>query len=295
MKKILVLLSTYNGRKFLKEQCESIFAQTGVEVDILARDDGSSDDTYEYLKELNVKNIIKGENAGACGSFLELIEKAPLTYDYYALCDQDDVWDKDKLLNASRQLDKADPERPALYYCGQTITDAELNPVYVHKMDPKRSVFANCIFNQMAGCTAVFNQKLLSFLKKDKPENIFGHDVWVYRLNAALDGSFFVDENPHISYRQHGNNVVGLSNGLKSKISRAKDYIFRYNSSDYARELIKIFPDEIKGKNKEFFEAVRDANNSSAARKKLLRDFDINFNDKTLKLLFKIKVHLKKL
>ncbi len=295
MKKVLVLLSTYNGEKFVEQQYKSLVNQENVDVHILVRDDGSKDNTINLLKELGAQDIIEGANVGARDSFFELIEAAPEEYDYYAFCDQDDFWHKDKLFCACEQLNKSLPEKPALYYCGQVITDAELNPVYVHKMDKTRTKYANCIFIQMAGCTAVFNKEMLMQLKKGRPENIFGHDSWTYRLCAALDGDIYVDEEAHIDYRQHGNNVVGLSNSLKSKISRAKVYIYKHNCSNYARELLRLYPNEISEKNKAFFQAVSDANNSASARKKLLHDYDINFNNRMLNLIFKLKVHLKKM
>ena len=295
MKKVLILLSTYNGCRYLKEQCESLFRQKGVEADILARDDGSSGHTVQLLRELGVTRIIEGENVGACRSFLDLIDKAPITYDYYAFCDQDDSWDKDKLYAACSMLDPSDPDRPALYYCGQTITDAQLNPLYEHKMDPSRSVYANCVFNQMAGCTAVFNRTLLRFLKKATQQDVFGHDVWTYRLSVALDSDIYVDEQPHIRYRQHGNNVVGLSNSFRSKLNRAKDYIYKYKPSDYARELLKYYANDMSDQNRAFFKAVNEANQSSEARRMLRRDFDIDFNDRMLELIFKLKLLLKKM
>lgn len=295
MKKVLILLSTYNGEKFLKEQYNSLISQTGVDAHVLTRDDGSSDNTLELLKSLGAEDIIEGKNAGACGSFLELIKIAPLEYDYYAFCDQDDLWDSDKLSCAAEQLDKMSSDKPALYYCGQLITDGDLNPIYEHRMDKRRSRFSNCVFNQMSGCTAVFNKALLIKLKKDMPKDIFGHDTWTYRVCAALDGDIFVDEDTHIKYRQHGNNVVGLTNGFKSKIQRAKKYIFEFNSESYAKEILRIYPDELSEKNRAFFQDVSDANTSSSARKRLLNDYDINFNNRMLNIIFKIKVHLKKM
>ena len=95
MKKVQVLLSTYNGEKYLKEQLDSIIAQKGVDVHILARDDGSKDDTIKILEGYENIDIIKGSNIGVCKSFFELINKSG-EYDYYSFADQDDVWDCDR-------------------------------------------------------------------------------------------------------------------------------------------------------------------------------------------------------
>ena len=95
MKTVAVLMSTYNGENYIKEQIESIFNQKGVIVKLYVRDDGSKDRTLEILKDYNV-NLEKGTNIGYIKSFMWLIKNVPFA-DYYALADQDDVWDEDKL------------------------------------------------------------------------------------------------------------------------------------------------------------------------------------------------------
>ena len=182
-KKVLVLLGTYNGEKYIAEQCQSLKRQRNVQVDVLVRDDGSSDNTVNVIKENydNRINIIEGENVGACANFINLWMNASLEYDYYAFCDQDDYWMDNKLQIACEKLSTIDSNIPALYFCGQIITDEKLHPIYVHKMDVERNEYASCIFNQMAGCTAVFNKKLLTYMRKKKPNISFGHDVWTYR------------------------------------------------------------------------------------------------------------------
>ena len=100
--KVCVLISTYNGEKFLDEQIASILAQKGVEVDILVRDDGSSDMTCSLLERWQKEGKLKwykGENLGFARSFMNLLKTASV-YDYYAFCDQDDVWLPEKLKKA---------------------------------------------------------------------------------------------------------------------------------------------------------------------------------------------------
>ena len=100
-KKILVLLSLYNGEKYVKEQLDSLMNQT-ISVDVLARDDGSSDRTVEivdkYTKEHNNIRLIKGENIGFVNSFnLLMMNEIVDDYQWIAFCDQDDVWLPDKI------------------------------------------------------------------------------------------------------------------------------------------------------------------------------------------------------
>ena len=103
MRNILVLMSTYNGEKYLKEQIDSILAQKNVEVTIQVRDDGSTDGTIRILEEYQKcgkLNWYSSTNMGPAKSFLDLVYNAPLKYDYYAFCDQDDYWKEDKLYKA---------------------------------------------------------------------------------------------------------------------------------------------------------------------------------------------------
>lgn len=106
---VQVLLSTYNGEKYIKEQIDSILKQKDVNVRLLIRDDGSTDGTNEILLSyaLNNENVFyyRGENSGVVASFFRLFETADFDVDFYALADQDDVWEEDKLIVACRQLE----------------------------------------------------------------------------------------------------------------------------------------------------------------------------------------------
>lgn len=298
MDKILVLLSTYNGEKYLINQLESITRQQSVIVDILIRDDGSKDSTVELLEKYSQNTQIKYyvvSNQGAVRSFLELIKVAPLDYTYYAFCDQDDVWENDKLISAVQMMSDFSSETPILYYSGQKITDENLNVMFNHVLDKERSVFANFIFNQMAGCTAVFNRRLLQELKKYTPQNIYGHDVWCYKLCVALCGNIVIESEGHILYRQHGNNVVGLQNSILGKLKRIDDYINKYNASSYASELIKGYGGVISAEWLEYLHLICDSNTSIKAKILLLKDKKIQFHSKLLRGLFIVKTFLGKM
>ena len=125
MKKVLVLMSTYNGEKYLGQQIESILAQEKVDVHLMIRDDGSTDNTRNVLKryENNDRITIKyGKNTGVGVSFLKLLY-VNMDADYYAFSDQDDVWKKDKLIAGIRKLEEING--PALYASNQTVTDKD--------------------------------------------------------------------------------------------------------------------------------------------------------------------------
>ena len=294
MKKILVLMSTYNGEKYVDTQIKSVLNQKNVNVKIYIRDDGSSDKTDDIIKKYNDERItfFEGQNKGATDSFFELIKKAPLDFDYYAFCDQDDYWEDNKLYCAVSRLD-LNSKKPSLYYSGQVLVDENLNIIGKHDIDPCRSIAANFVFNQMAGCTAVFNAELLKKLKSYYPNNIYGHDTWCFKLCAALEGEIIVEREGHILYRQHGNNVVGLDNSFLGKIARAKAYIFKRRDSNYANQILKVYENEISDQWKEFLELIcQVAQGNMKAKIKLIRSDLVDLQSVNLELLFIIKVLL---
>ena len=112
MIRVIVLLSSYNGEKYIKQQIDSILNQTGVEVIIMVRDDGSKDNTIsileDYQRNVSSFELIKGDNCGSTASFSRLLAYAYSKFGndvLYAFSDQDDVWQKEKLLVASKRLD----------------------------------------------------------------------------------------------------------------------------------------------------------------------------------------------
>lgn len=133
MYSVSVLMSTYNGAKYVREQIESILSQIGVEVKLTVRDDGSNDLTCEILKEyasLGKIALIKGENVGVSKSFFILLDSSP-DCDFYAFSDQDDIWHNDKLLNAVKCMELSQKEKNCengvLYFCNKNLVDSNGN------------------------------------------------------------------------------------------------------------------------------------------------------------------------
>lgn len=212
MEKICVLMSTYNGAKYLRDQIDSILNQKGVKVELIVRDDGSCDETIDILNEYSRNGALrfyKGNNLGPAQSFMDLVMNAP-DASYYAFADQDDVWDDDKLLVGVQSLEKYDKE-PALYYSNLRIVDKNLKLFrYAHdKPAVDVNKFSSLLVNYCTGCTEVFNLNLMKILKKGKIDYLCMHDWWVY-IVCSFFGKIVYDNTPHISYRQHGSNVVGM-------------------------------------------------------------------------------------
>lgn len=223
--KILVLMSTYNGEKYIKEQIDSIFAQKNVNVSLLVRDDGSSDNTLSILDEYtsNFVKVLKGSNVGAKYSFLYALQNAP-DADYYAFSDQDDVWDDDKLINAISKISDSEKKNSdiPLLYCGRTrLVDSNLNFMRNGKTFHRRSIEWLCGEPlSAAGCTMVFNKRLKDIVASYIPVTFPMHDAWVTNVCLAVGGTVIYDDIPHISYRQHSLNVVGGNRNFFSSIKR---------------------------------------------------------------------------
>ncbi len=226
MHKVCVLVSTYNGSKFVKEQMDSLLAQRGVEVNIIVRDDGSTDDTCSIIEEKYPEVELRREkNIGCEPSFMNLLHSAPEA-DYYAFCDQDDVWMEDKLETAVMKLDEI--HGPAIYGCNLMACDRELNPIRL--IHDQKSIEAlrnkagrDFVFN-MHACVLVWNRELQEILRKHYPTYVAAHDTWVNTVGNAV-GTMVIDETPHIYYRLHGANVSGLA---KNKLERIKKGFSRY-------------------------------------------------------------------
>lgn len=257
MKKIQVLMSTYNGAAYLREQLDSILGQDCGELGIaklslFIRDDGSGDGTQGILKEYERKypeqvHWVQGENRGVIKSFFELLQKADEGADYYAFSDQDDYWMSDKLSSGVRLLERVGNEgTPALYCCRPKLTDEHLEEFTDSiKRPPVCPSFGNALIeNVVTGCTAILNPSLRRLLVAELPEFTTMHDRWFY-LVASCFGTVIYDETPHICYRQHGGNVVGTKNSrfaeLKERLSRF--WGKRHDISRQTEEFLRIFGD----------------------------------------------------
>lgn len=220
--KICVLMSTYNGEKYLTEQLESIEHQNVENLSIMIRDDGSVDGTNNLLSKWRKKtrlncNILFQENIGPARSFMQLVEQAPEA-DYYAMADQDDVWEKDKLKSAIDYLERGDKNIPTLYFSQVQLVDEKLNPLPTTKISPLCTFYESLIAHYATGCTFVFNRALLELARQYKPEYVSMHDLWLYHVCLAVGGYIYFDPIPHIKYRQHRHNVIGLSSDWKKSL-----------------------------------------------------------------------------
>jgi rhamnosyltransferase len=224
MGNVIVLLSTYNGSRYLREQIESLVAQEGVNLKILVRDDGSTDETKSILEDYQSKGVLtwyKGPNLKPARSFLDLLVKAP-SADYYAFCDQDDVWLPNKLNVALEKLNIVENNKPGLYFSEKYYVDSSLKLIRKSQsVGYQYSFFESLVDCNCTGCTMVINKPLKELLVKAIPEYIEMHDSWIFRFCLACGGKVIHDDDAYIYYRQHENNVIGAND---SKINRIKRY-----------------------------------------------------------------------
>lgn len=246
MAKVCVLLSAYNGEKYLDAQLQSLVSQRNVDIDVIVRDDGSTDTTHEILARWAENGKIKwysGANLGWAMSFMHLLLNSQ-DYDYYAFCDQDDIWQENKLSVALEHL-KQSTGVPSCYFSNLT---------YWREGTPLQKVFSTemyfdkytCLVQCKAyGCTMVFNKLLADLIKNHPPTHVTAHDFWVFQT-AVLVGHVYYDDNSYILYRQHGNNQEGAlksyrevwARRLAKSLPRLRN---QHSVESNAKELIRCY------------------------------------------------------
>lgn len=306
--KIEVLLSSYNGEKYIAEQLDSILAQNfhdleETELEILIRDDGSSDGTKNILNEYsNVHRNITwytGKNMGPGKSFWDLVKNAP-SADFYCFADQDDVWKSDKIENGVRHLlSEGTPEKPLLYCSAVTVTDSNLKPLgfSITPATISTSAARALIYSLAPGCTYVFNNAARNeYIKYDEDKEFYQiHDWLAFRITALM-GKVIFDNESHMFYRQHGDNAVGAAPGhagLHSAMMKIRSFArskacLRSNS---ARSLLHVYGDELSAENKRLVHLIADYKDDPAVKRELLREpaFKIGTkNDFFFKMLVKM-------
>lgn len=271
MKKVCVLMSTYNGEQFVNEQIESILNQIEVDIHIIIRDDGSVDNTVNIIKAFNDPRItlVEGKNIGWKKSFSELLRMAP-DYEYYAFSDQDDVWERDKLVSGVNKIKNAD--LPALYYCDATVVDEQLCRIGEKiNMDPFNEKLSNLFVCVGQGCCMVLNLAAKQLFSQYRPNADFSHEAWLCVL-CAYFGIIIHDRKQYINYRVTGNNTSGYGKTKKTtlfinfwrKEFRKKIY------PPYALELVNGYKSMLSKEEISELETVIYYKNSLENKKKLI-------------------------
>lgn len=251
MKKIAVLVSTYNGSEYLRQQLDSVISQKDVEVSIVVRDDGSSDGTIEILKEYEKKGLLRwytGENLKPLGSFMHLLFNSEPA-DYYAFCDQDDVWLPTKLKDSVALMEKTESTnlgRPIIIHTDMKVVDSELNIICNSFWDCngiRPDILNNFIdlacYNGVNGCTILMNNCARDLIKlKYFEQTQFIHDVFCALTVSANGGIINYLDEPTLLYRQHLGNVVGADHKIKFRYFKRLRHLFPILINNYNNYII---------------------------------------------------------
>ncbi len=272
---VVVLLSSYNGEKYIQQQIDSILAQQGVSVRLFVRDDGSKDGTPALLAQLarehaNIQFTLE-ENVGLVRSFFRLLERADARCEFFAFADQDDVWLPEKLSNAVAMLRANDLAQPLMYCARVEYVDAVLNHLaYSPRYDQHRIGFGNALVQNIAtGCTIVLNRAARDRIISNLPEKCLVHDWWMYMVVSAF-GKVVYDDRPSMKYRQHGGNVIGASasfvKNLKNRVRRFARYSEATRTSTQLREFGRLFGGELDPQKRRLVERMLRRNTSILGR-----------------------------
>ena len=218
---IAICLATFNGELYLKEQLDSLLNQSYKEFDIFVRDDGSNDATLAILEEYkNSLTIIQDnkESSSAQENFTILLEYVSKLkkYEYFMLCDQDDVWLEDKVkksIKMMRNFTLQNEHTPLLIHTDLQVVDAQRNLLHSSfwnymKLNPSKNAFHQLLIqNSVTGCATIMNKALLE-IALPIPKNVTMHDWWL-ALVASQFGKVIPLYDATILYRQHTNNTIG--------------------------------------------------------------------------------------
>ena len=232
---LAILLSTYNGERYLAEQLDSLLRQTRQDFLIVARDDGSRDGSRALLEDYARSNprhfrllADDGANLGARGSFARLLEHA-LDIDpaYLMFCDQDDIWHEDKIERQMALMEQSEAGKtaiPVLVHSDLEVVSAgnrSIAPSFVayQGLDTARNGFIDlAMSNLVTGCAALFNAALARRALPIPSEAIM-HDWWL-ALTASAFGRLVFSGEATVRYRQHGANTIGASRHVPARLTR---------------------------------------------------------------------------
>lgn len=220
---IAILLATYNGAKYLKEQLDTLVSQSYQKWHLFVHDDGSTDETPTILRFYaqqydNISILEYDSQKGPANNFLSLLQRVDA--EYYMFCDQDDVWLNNKIETSilkMKELEAQAPSVPIVICSDLHIVDKELNitsqsywehagiyPQFIKSFD-------ECAASSVAtGCTMLFNYaaKQATLLPA---KHAAMHDSWVTLCTLKNKGVLHAIDQQLILYRQHGTNSLGAT------------------------------------------------------------------------------------
>lgn len=223
---IAILMSTYNGESYLSEQLQSIVRQSSCDWELFIRDDGSTDNTLSIINEFQRKDgrihFVDDDliHLGPSESFLSLI--LSVNADYYILCDQDDVWYPQKIEILYSEISRLDKKVPLLIYSGiQTINkeNQHVKSIIEKSVGSLSKPIERFFWNDMPGCTVMFNELLRNKLDTSDKDSIVMHDWWLAIIAQTFGQIKFIPKKL-IYYRLHDSNSVGSAPNFIERLAK---------------------------------------------------------------------------
>lgn len=225
---VAVLMCTLNGGAYIRDQLNSIVAQSLRPSTLMISDDGSTDQTQEVLSLFQQSHrdaevtLWDGPKKGYSANFFNLLANCPSDVDFVALADQDDVWLPAKLARACKALEKHS-DRPALYGSATIVCDADLKNGYLSRIPNTELGFGHALAQNFAGGnTMVLNAAALRLVQGAIRRNITVpvYDWFLYQLISGAGGAIIFDDEPSVLYRQHSANAIGAARGIRPRLWR---------------------------------------------------------------------------
>ena len=296
--KVNILMSTYNGQQFLAEQIRSIQEQSYTDWTLFIRDDGSSDNTKEILKDfehqdsrIHLIDNDKSDNLGVIKSFHKLVNHDRA--DYYFFSDQDDVWLPNKLELSLKEAQNYLADLPLMVYMDLKVVNQDLE-IMTESMVKSQSHHANTELvqelteNTVTGGVAMINHALAEMWQET--DDILMHDWYLALLASAFGNLVFIDQ-PGELYRQHSDNVLGartlskrFKKWIRPHILFAVYWDLIKNSQKQARHLLQM---PLSQSNRELIEAfVTIMDKPMLERFRILRKYGLRKNKAFHTLVF---------
>ena len=231
--RVAILLSTYNGERFLPAQLESLLDQNFEEWTLYWRDDGSGDNSIGIIEEFArtagqgrcVRLQCTEDRLRPTASYLAMLAAVRdrlADGDMVAFADQDDVWLPEKLARGVAALRAQSNARPAMYYTRQVFVDEELRRIGMSQPLNRPAAFPAALTqNITTGCTILLNQRAVALIAASVAPSASLHDWWCYLVVSAAGGALVPDDFASVLYRQHGTNMVGAPHSMPRRAMAA--------------------------------------------------------------------------
>ena len=298
--KVLIFMSTYNGKYRIEKQVESIINQNDVDIHILIRDDGSQLETVDLLKKIEKKyptkvDIKYCENIGWKRSFINLLFMAPGDYDFYGFSDQDDIWFPNKIINCIKAIEESETivDKPILAHCAAVTVDESLQKCKEQEKrvkEPESHKMA-ITTEYFQGCAMLWNSNAMKLITRYKPNNKnLAHDYWVGLLCYLFGTVCYVSE-PQFYHIRYSNSTSSDGDYKAGRVNRLKDLM---SSGDAymvpADDLLNGYKALMKDEDIETLSKIINYKHSAKDKLKLIFDSEFRRPSKSSTMILKLAI-----